>query len=101
MSDEQGQITQGQITEADQAKVTEWFDAHWPRPRDCPVSGPTSWKYSSLLAGVPSHDGHNVLPLVVVTCSECAYTMFFSAIDIGIVAKIPKPEVLTPEKVGG
>lgn len=68
-----------------------WLEGKWPRPRTCPVCRQNpSWSIygpvSSLAVGQQiSVDTY--APLMLVTCSNCAHTLMFNAVQMGIMGR--------------
>ena len=69
-------------------KINSWLQQKVKR-LDCPCCGTNDWSFGDILMtmsefNVISQKGRG-LPLLPVTCKNCAYTMMFAAIQIGIV----------------
>lgn len=77
------------------ARVNEHLDAKWTEPRKCPICGHEDWRVNDRLLQLFEFDavdrlimaGGVVCPLVTITCSNCGYTILFSAVTVGLVDK--------------
>ena len=73
-----------------------WLSEKWTESNQCPISGHNSWSISADIvqpATSPSTMisptqglmlGGRAYPLVMVTCTECGYAMFFNAVVMGL-----------------
>ena len=87
MPDEEGILSQ-----EERAVVAAWINQKWDqRPKLCPVSGETTWVIgrhivAPVTQGVSGLTGGATYPLVQLICRDCAYTMLFNAVMIGIIS---------------
>ena len=77
------------LSKADNDSIQRWWDQHWKEPVICPVCKTTDWSLSSHL--VRSATGANLsdtptYPHIIISCKFCAHSIFFNAVQIGIVA---------------
>lgn len=80
-------------------KITEWLDGNANGPQPCPVCGSQNWIIADDLV-TPARIslegamqiGGTMYPQVMVVCGQCAYTRFFNAALMGVVADKPPPE---------
>jgi hypothetical protein len=84
----------------DQAKVfMDWLNAKWKAPRTCPICGDNNWNASDRIFEMREFQGGAMViggllqPVVPVSCVNCSHTLYFNAIQIGIVDSHPKDGV--------
>lgn len=80
-------------------RVNEWMRARWRKSRECPLCGKSAgWELAPVvdlpirtadLAGQPSGA---VVPVVPLTCKNCAYVVFSSAVAMGVLDRPEDPE---------
>ncbi len=70
------------------ARAKAWFEIHWKDPVQCPVCRTEKWTigayYAVMQTAVPPNPLAPVLPYIQVQCNECAYTMLFNAVAMGL-----------------
>ena len=78
--------------------IKEWIESRSPM-LTCTGCGDSEWAIQNELAFSlliePSNgkiDYKKGYPMVAVTCKNCGYTVFFSAIPMGIMGRTAKPE---------
>jgi len=83
-----------------QDKILQFLNDKWKPPGRCPVCGKTVWNVSDTVFEVREyHEGSLVTrgtavaaPVVMATCGNCGYTLFFNALVAGIVEQPGKKE---------
>jgi predicted nucleic-acid-binding Zn-ribbon protein len=81
------------LLKVDKKKVNAWLDEHWKGDRSCPICKNNKWGIGEHVMEVRNFlEGNRltvgdeaVCPMVTVVCATCSYTMFFSAIMVGLV----------------
>jgi hypothetical protein len=72
----------------DMARAKAWFEVHWKDPVQCPVCHTDKWTIGAYIAVMHTSHAPNpqapVLPYIQVQCNECAHTMFFNAVAMGL-----------------
>lgn len=69
-------------------RLGKWLEK-W-RPPDCPVCAANEWEPAPNIGQIPNlsplppHGGRTV-PVVLLTCEQCAYTFSISAVAAGII----------------
>lgn len=75
--------------EAQRVGAFNWIRDHWKSPQSCPVCHHSEWRVGNIvegrLYGEPISVGA-LYPYVPYTCTTCALTLFFNAIDMGLFA---------------
>lgn len=77
----------------DREAARKWLNEKWEGNKLCPVSGHNDWTLANELVEVRPFSGGgfvvggNVYPHVMLTCSECGYTLLFSAVRMGLLKK--------------
>jgi hypothetical protein len=75
--------------EAQRVTAFNWIRAHWTGSQSCPVCKNSEWRVGNIvearLYGEPASVGA-LYPYVPYTCTTCALTLFFNAIDMGLFA---------------
>lgn len=74
--------------EADPGKLTEWFAEKW-KHGPCPVCQTDLWTPLPRLGMVPNinppgPDGGNVVPVLIINCTNCGYTLSINALVAGL-----------------
>lgn len=83
----------GELTDAQQLQLRVWLVEKIKR--GCPICDGKSFESPVLLNGIPYHPngalimGGSSVPLVIVACSNCGYTLQFAAVMVGIVPRQP------------
>jgi hypothetical protein len=75
--------------EIDQTKLNDWFANKW-RHGACPVCETDLWAPLPRLGMVPNinppgPDGGNVVPMLLIYCTNCGYTLPINALVAGVV----------------
>jgi len=91
----------GVLSPEDNAKIQSWWSQHWVNPVTCPVCKTTEWIQAPHVVNIPRHavDAMTIntisYPHIVVTCKNCAPSMFFNAVQIGVStpASNPLPQI--------
>jgi hypothetical protein len=82
----------GLLTPADNEKIQKWWTERWKAPVFCPVCKTTEWSIAPHVVSIPRHAVDAAMantqsyPHIVVTCRNCAHSMFFNAAQMGVVA---------------
>jgi hypothetical protein len=76
-----------------QQAAIEWLEQKWTTPKTCPICMSNSWQTSPVqqllqFTGGGLVIGGPVVPVFLVVCNVCGYTLAFNAILSGVV----KPE---------
>jgi hypothetical protein len=80
----------GALTPTDNDTIQRWWDQHWKAPVICPVCKTTDWTIAPHVVNFQRHaDDASVpnttsYPHIVVTCKNCAHSMLFNAVQIGV-----------------
>jgi predicted nucleic-acid-binding Zn-ribbon protein len=94
----------GALTPADNDTIQRWWNQHWKAPVTCPVCKTTEWTIAPHVVNFQRHAmdasvGNTVsYPHIVVTCKNCAHSMFFNAVQVGVSPSRPVP---MPSYMGG
>jgi hypothetical protein len=79
----------------DLAAVVAWFEKHWKGEKSCPVCGTSQWAVAKDFVHAPiwtpqggTFLGVGAYPLVMITCTVCAYAITFSAVRMGLIPKV-------------
>ena len=81
----------GLLSKEDNDSIQRWWDLRWQDPVICPVCKQTDWSLTSHLVNVQRFatdaDASNapICPHIIITCKFCAHSMFFNAVQIGVV----------------
>lgn len=74
-------------------KMLEWIrDKSQGRRVDCPICGDSTWSVGVVME-LKQHHGDRasettaVMPLMPVSCNNCAYTFFMNALMAGLVSR--------------
>src|SRR5579863_1200345 len=92
----------GVLSPEDNAKIQRWWSGHWNAPVVCPVCKTTEWTQAPHVVNIQRHAvDANVTntvsyPHIVVTCQNCAHSMFFNAVQIGVAAPTPQQGLPIP-----
>jgi hypothetical protein len=75
--------------EIDQVKLGEWFSEKWKHGA-CPVCETNRWTPLPRLGMVPNinppgPDGGNVVPVLLINCTNCGYILAINALVAGLV----------------
>ena len=82
------------LTAEQLAKAQQWLRTRWPNG-NCPFHGPTQWQVGDILVQTMIYaegggiilGGGPVYPLLLITCTQCGYTVFVNAIVAGVIAQ--------------
>lgn len=78
-------------------KAAEWLAEKW-RHGPCPVCHENNWSYYPRLGQVSNLDyAGRMVPMLLVGCNVCGYTVFINAIEAGIVKEPGEDAVDLPE----
>lgn len=94
------------LTPEQQAQAQKWLNEHWTT-QACPFHGPTRWQLNIQMTSTPVYTpgrtvlGGSVFPFLVVVCAICGYTVFVSALVVGVLPTPTKPESPDTEKAAG
>lgn len=86
------------LTDEQSDKLVSWVEEKWLGEKECPICKVASWGISNTLFELKSYGagvitvGGPLVPLAVVTCSNCGYSITFNALRIGILPDEPKVE---------
>jgi hypothetical protein len=81
----------GRLTPEDKKKIEAWFGTHWHNYL-CPFCKSDKWNYADHIVVTPRSasdglvTGSMTYPFIAVHSIPCGYTIFFSAVMMGIVA---------------
>ena len=84
------------IEDSDIRLIQEWVSSHWEGEPLCPVCKNNNWLIGRTIAELRPFlkgklsTGSHVYPAVTISCNVCGHTLFFNAIQLGIV-KLPPP----------
>ena len=76
----------------DTHRALDWLNDRWSQSKNCPICDSSKWEVGSQLVEVKVFTRKDFLPgtpvraLVIVTCSNCGYTILFDAVAAGIVS---------------
>jgi len=80
----------GRLTDEDNGLIERWWAQHSKDPVICPVCKTSGWKiaghlvniqtYAADVGNTPTH------PHIIISCKFCAHSLFFNAVQIGVVA---------------
>jgi len=96
----------GLMTAEENARALAWLNEKTTNFQ-CPVCNTNQWSIGTHIIAEQIHRGGNVLiggaiyPMVFVTCSNCAYTRHFNAIQMGVIPKDEPQEVKSPKVATG
>lgn len=82
---------QYQLSEKAKKKITDWLNERWLGLKQCPICRKNTWTIvDDLVSPNISRDGGLVIggtsyPQVMVICGNCAHTLYFNAVMIGVV----------------
>ncbi len=82
----------GKLTQADYATISRWWEARWKGPVICPICKTAEWSTAShvvvhhRLGANWAADGTAAYPMILVSCNNCAHTLSFSAVSMGVSA---------------
>lgn len=86
---------------AEQREITlKLLQEKWPKNPVCPSCTDQKWTISDTLCEIREFHGGGfkvagqIVPVIVVTCSNCGYTMLFNALALGLL----KPEEIAPNE---
>jgi predicted nucleic-acid-binding Zn-ribbon protein len=71
--------------------LLEYIDQKWPEPKACPICKNTDWYLSDTIFEIREYfeaafkTSGLAMPLIVLACKTCGYTILFNAISIGII----------------
>lgn len=80
----------GKLTAEDTAKVAKWWTGRWKSPVVCPVCKTSDWTLAPHLVGLhrlavdPLSETGEVYHMILVGCRNCAHTMTFNAVQVGL-----------------
>jgi len=69
----------------------DWLNSKWEGLKKCPVCGQNSWNVSDRVFEMREFHGGSMVvggilqPVIPVTCSNCGNTLYFNAMQAGIV----------------
>ena len=75
----------------DKDKAIAWLSKHWQGNKICPICAQNRWTVSDELVEIRPFKGGSlvlggaIMPLMVVTCSNCGHTLLFNAVLAGLV----------------
>lgn len=83
------------LTEEQQRLVVDFIERKWPNRGACPMCGQNDWAIRNRIFEIGEHSGVSrgaqraVLPVVALTCENCANTVLLNAVKMGIVGLEP------------
>ncbi|HEY7830253.1 MAG TPA: hypothetical protein VIC06_06780 [Solirubrobacteraceae bacterium] len=81
-NDSSSRLTPGQLSH-ERERATRWLEEHWPEPRVCVICLDNTWTVGSVVEA-PLYRTDGLYPYVPVSCTKCANTLFFNAIQMGL-----------------
>jgi hypothetical protein len=89
----------------EQARLDAWFATQW-RHGPCPVCAAESWDWARNLGQIPNMlmfgpNGGNTVPVVLINCNNCGYTLPINAVVAGILGPPPMGEPPSPPPAQG
>jgi hypothetical protein len=85
----------GELTKEELEKARAWILSHLKEGFACPVSGTSAWElaphYVQYVTGILTRAGNISYPMVMLTCKDCGFTMFFNAVKIGLLPEASSP----------
>jgi predicted nucleic-acid-binding Zn-ribbon protein len=93
------------MTPKESQAALAWLNERWTI-KVCPFHGPTNWEVGEVMIQTLPYIGGGVsiggptYPLLVVTCSQCGYTVLVNAIKAGIVEAPPPVPTPSPPATG-
>ena len=82
---------QGRLSDQDKQKIADWLDEKWTQPSKCSVCGHSDWTLGEHLVNLQIYYGGGLriggptYPYVMVICKNCAQTLFFNAVMLGLI----------------
>ena len=95
------------IEDSDIRLIKDWVDSHWEGEPLCAICKNNNWTIGKTIAelrpflkGKLSMGGF-LYPAVIFSCNVCGYTLFFNAIQLGIVKRPPpiQAEIMIPKEL--
>jgi hypothetical protein len=71
----------------DMLSISKWFTEHF-KNRNCPWCNHDTWSLQPHATTLPVSATHG-FPCIVLICNECAYTLLFNAVRMGLVKGDP------------
>lgn len=65
-------------------RLVSWLEEKWGASRPCPYCGNTTWQIDPAPVHLPRFKDLGVIPGYMVTCSNCANTVFILAEAAGL-----------------
>ena len=73
-------------------RALDWIEDNWVGKRSCPICEGTGWFVGEYLGEVKSIqpkskfwlNGGSSYPMIVLSCENCGYSLFFNAIVAGM-----------------
>src|SRR5438067_82152 len=91
----------GSLTPEDMKIIRVWLDEKGTKPAiPCPVCGTVRWSVGNhIVSDYIGEFGHNnnYVPYVILWCANCAYSMRFGAVQIGL---YKRDEAVQPSQEG-
>jgi hypothetical protein len=67
-----------------------WFNTKWQHG-ECPVCHVERWEIYPRLGQITNHRGGHTVPVLLVGCGNCGYTVTANAIVAGVLSR-PEPD---------
>src|SRR6266699_2231850 len=82
----------GRLLPEDYTKINAWWASHWEVPVVCPVCKSQTWTTIPHLVITHRHAadglfGSPAYTFVVMTCTTCGHSLFFSAVMMGLIER--------------
>lgn len=82
--------TTGLLSPAENEIIQRWWAQHWKAPVTCPVCRTSEWTIAPHVVNIQRYaldaatPATVTYPHLIVTCKNCAHSMFFNAVQIGV-----------------
>jgi predicted nucleic-acid-binding Zn-ribbon protein len=95
---------EGKLSPEEGDIFVKWLERYW-LTRDCPFHGHTRWEIGDMVQLTPYAAGTLVVnapvyPVIVVTCTQCGYTVLVNAKLSGVLPVFPAapPDSVNPQQ---
>ena len=78
------------LSREEKDRILKWLESKWTSAKQCPICGTNKWHIGDHLSTIlTTHKGNifiggPTIPVIIVVCMTCGYTLLFNAVVVGI-----------------